>query len=59
MQDVMYLGYVYGADGQVGHQEQQVRQAQADQQLVEHREHNLTQVTSCIHNAWCCIVLGK
>ena len=47
----MYLGCVYGADGQVGHQEQQVGQAQADQQLVEHREHNLTQVTYCIHNA--------
>ena len=48
MQDVIYLGCVYGADGEVGHQEQQVGQAQADQQLVEHREHNLTQVTDCI-----------
>ena len=48
MQYVIHLGYVYGAYGQVGHQEQQVGQAQADQQLVEHREHNLTHVTSCI-----------
>ena len=46
MQDIIHLGYVYGADGEIGHQEQEVRQAQADQQLVEHREHNLTQVTS-------------
>ena len=41
----MYLGCVYGADGQVGQQEQQVGQAQADQQLVEHGEHHLQMST--------------